>query len=128
MLQDSELHTGCKENKVTVRKDGSPTGLSGPIGQPLSVLLLFVSAEAGVDRGALAVKAPSSLGSTQRAAWALLLLPSFLSASLSRLLGRCQSRLHNSTEKKKQVSGQQGTAAGWRAQPMLLSDEIWVSP
>lgn len=101
MLQDSELHTGCKENKVTVRKSGSPTGFSGLIRQPLSVLLLFVSAVAGVDRGALAVKAPFSLGSTQRAAWALLPLPSFPSASLSGLLGHCQSRLHKSTEKKK---------------------------
>lgn len=64
MLQDSELHTCCKENKVTIRESGSPTGLSGLIRQPLSVLLLFVSAEAGVGRGALAVKAPSSLGST----------------------------------------------------------------
>lgn len=99
------------------RREGSGSpGLSGPMRQPSSVPLhCAVCQQRGVGREALGVKAPSSLGSNQKTAWALLPLPSFPSVSLSGLLGHHQSLLHNATERKKpsvRPAGKSGWAAG----------------
>lgn len=62
MLQDSKLHTSWRESKVSVRERNGP---QSPADSPISPPALCVS-RGSVDKGALAVTAPSSLGGTQR--------------------------------------------------------------
>ena len=93
VLQDSELHTGCKESKVPVR-EGGPPGLPGPRRPPPPALLLR-----------------AALGGLQAArAAARLSSPSFPSASLSCSLALVRASCRTALRDQSRGSGRRGKA------------------